>query len=39
MAVKVVNDSAGLNGIMLILLVFGVYLRITEGSTPSPFII
>jgi hypothetical protein len=33
-AVKAVNDSAGLDGIMLILFVFGAYPRIIEGSVP-----
>jgi hypothetical protein len=39
MAVKAVNDSAGLDGIVLILLVFGLYLRITEIDSPSPTIV
>jgi len=30
MAIKVVNDSVGPNGIVLTLLVFGIYLRLTE---------
>jgi hypothetical protein len=36
--VKAVNDSAGLNSIMPILLIFGAYPRITRDSLPSPFI-
>jgi hypothetical protein len=32
MAVKTINNSAGPNGIMLTLLVFGVYFRMTKGS-------
>ena len=39
MAVKAINDSAGSDGIMLTLLVFGAYPRMTEGFTLSPFII
>jgi hypothetical protein len=35
MAVKAVNDSAGPDGIVLILLIFGLYLRITEIDAPS----
>jgi hypothetical protein len=38
MAVKAVNDSVGLNKIVLTLLVFGLYLRITEIDPPSPTI-
>jgi hypothetical protein len=38
MAVKAVNDSAGPDGIVLTLLVFGLYLRITEIDPPSPTI-
>ena len=36
MAVKAVNDSAGPNGLVLTLLVFGVYLQLTEIDPPSP---
>ena len=36
MAVKAVNDSAGPDGIIPTLLVFGAYPRITEDSIPSP---
>jgi hypothetical protein len=35
MAVKAVNDSVGPDGIVLILLVFSLYLRITEIDPPS----
>jgi hypothetical protein len=38
MAVKAVNDSAGLDGIVLTLLIFRAYLCITRDSPPSPFI-
>ena len=39
MAVKAVNDSAGSDGIIPILLVFGAYPRMVEDSTPSPSVI
>ena len=39
MAVKAVNDSAGPDGIVPILLVFGTYPRIAEDSTLSPSVI
>jgi hypothetical protein len=39
MAVKAINNSAGSDGIMLILLVFGAYPRIIKDSVPLPFII
>jgi hypothetical protein len=39
MAVKVVNDSARPDGIVLILLVFGLYPRITEIDAPLPTIV
>jgi hypothetical protein len=32
MVVKAVNDSVGSDGIVLTLLVFGAYPRMTEGS-------
>jgi hypothetical protein len=35
MAVKAVNDSAGPDGIVLTLLVFGLYPRMTEMDAPS----
>jgi hypothetical protein len=37
--VKTINNSAGLDGIILILLVFRAYLRITNNSLLSPIII
>jgi hypothetical protein len=39
MTIKAVNDSAGSDGIILILFVFGAYSRMTEGSTLLFFII
>jgi hypothetical protein len=39
MAVKAVNDSAGPDEIVLTLLVFGLYPRITEIDAPSPTIV
>jgi hypothetical protein len=36
MAVKAVNDTAGPNGLIPTLLVFGAYPRIAENSAPSP---
>jgi hypothetical protein len=39
MAVKAINDSAGPDGIVSILLVFETYPRITEDSAPSPSVI
>jgi hypothetical protein len=39
MTVKAVNDSAGPDGIVPTLLVFGVYPKITKGSAPLPSII
>jgi hypothetical protein len=39
MAVKAVNDSAGPDGIVPTLLVFGSYLRMTEMDAPSPTIV
>ena len=36
MAVKALNDSAGPNGIVPTLLVFGAYPQMTESSPPSP---
>jgi hypothetical protein len=38
MTVKAVNDSAGLDGIVPTLLIFGAYPRMTRDSPPSPFI-
>jgi hypothetical protein len=39
MAVKAINNSAGPDGIVPTLLVFGIYPRITEGSALSPSVI
>jgi hypothetical protein len=36
MTVKIINDLAGPDGIVLILLVFSVYSRLTEIDLPSP---
>jgi hypothetical protein len=38
MAVKAINDSAGPDGIVPTLLVFGAYPRLTKDSPPSPSI-
>jgi hypothetical protein len=38
MAVKAINDSAGPDGIVPILLVFGAYPRLTEINPPSPLV-
>jgi hypothetical protein len=38
MAVKAINDSAGPDGIVLTLLVFGAYPRLTEMDPPSPLV-
>jgi len=38
MAVKAVNDSAGPNGLILTLLVFGAFPRMTEFNPPTPSI-
>jgi hypothetical protein len=38
MAVKAVNDLAGLDGIVPTLLIFGAYLCIIRDSPPSPSI-
>ena len=38
MAIKAVNDSAGLNGLIPTLLVFGAFPRITELNPPAPSI-
>ena len=35
MAVKAVNDTAGPDGIILTLLVFGAYLRMVEMDPPA----
>ena len=39
MAVKAVNDSAGPDGLVPTLLVFGAYPRMTDDSPPSPSIV
>jgi hypothetical protein len=39
MAVKAINDTAGPNGLVPTLLVFGTYPRMSETSSPSPGII
>jgi hypothetical protein len=39
MAVKTVNNTAGPNGLVLTLLVFGTYFRLSFTSTPTPSII
>jgi hypothetical protein len=39
MVVKIVNDTAGPNGLVLILLVFRAYPHISHNSPPSPIII
>jgi hypothetical protein len=39
MAVKTINNSAGPDGIVPILLVFETYPKMTESSAPSPSII
>jgi hypothetical protein len=36
MAFKALNNTAGPNGLVLTLLVFGVYLQMTELNAPSP---
>jgi hypothetical protein len=38
MAVKAVNDTTGLDGLVLTLLVFGAYPRMTEYDPPAPTI-
>ncbi len=39
MAVKAINDSAGPNGLIPTLLVFGAYPRMTNDSPPSPSVL
>ena len=36
MVFKALNDTAGLNGLVPTLLVFGAYLRMAELDVPSP---
>jgi len=38
MAVKAVNDTAGPNGLVPTLLVYGAYLRISNLGPPTPSI-
>jgi len=38
MAVKAVNDTASLNGLVPTLLVYGAYLRISNLGPPAPSI-
>ena len=35
MAVKAINNTAGLDGLILTLLVYGVYLRISNLDSPT----
>jgi hypothetical protein len=39
MAFKANNDSAGPNGLVPTLLVFGAYLRMAEADAPSPTVV
>jgi hypothetical protein len=39
MAIKAMNNTAGLDGIIPTLLVFGAYPQITDMDPPSPLII
>ena len=39
MAVKAINNTAGPNGLVLTLLVYGAYLRISNLGPPAPSII
>ena len=39
MAVKAINDTVGLDGLVLILLIFGAYPRMTSIDPPSLSII
>jgi hypothetical protein len=39
MAFKVINNSAGPNGLIPTLLVFGAYLCIIESNTPNPIVV
>jgi len=39
MAFKVINNSAGPNGLIPTLLVFGAYPCIVESDTPNPIVI
>ena len=39
MAFKAVNDSAGPDGLVPTLLVYGVYPRLTDTDPPAPIVI
>jgi hypothetical protein len=39
MAVKAVNDTTGPDGLVLILLVYGAYLRMSNLDPPAPSVI
>ena len=39
MAFKVINDSAGPNGLIPTLLVFGAYPYMVESNTPNPTVL
>jgi len=39
MAFKAINDSAGLNGLISTLLVFGAYPRMVKSDAPNPTVI
>ena len=39
MAFKVINDSAGFNGLIPTLLVFGAYLCIIKSDAPNPIVV
>ena len=39
MAIKAVNDTAGPNGLVPTLLVYGAYLKISKLDDPTPSII
>ena len=38
MAIKAINNTAGLNGLVLTLLVYGAYLKINKLDSLTPFI-
>jgi len=38
MAIKAINNTAGPNGLVPTLLVYGAYLRISNLGPPTPFI-
>ena len=39
MAIKAINNTAGLDGLVPTLLIYGVYLRISNLDPPTPSII